>query len=137
MVTEPGREAVRRCRWCGRRFSVPKGPGRRREFCRQACRQRDYEARRGGRALVQDGDVLVLPRAAVHDLQDRLWLVEAAVDDARTAVDEAASSGAGRGGVGGTGGGAGGTGSFLGGAPPPPPPPPPGRGEKTFLDKRR
>jgi hypothetical protein len=43
---------------------------------------------------VQDGDVLVLPRAAVHDLQDRLWLVEAAVDDARTAVAEAASAAA-------------------------------------------
>jgi hypothetical protein len=94
MVTEPEKVVVRRCRWCGRRFEVEKGPGRPREFCRQACRQRDYEARRGGRQLVTDGDVLVLPRRAVHDLQDRLWLVEAAVDDARTAVDERASAGA-------------------------------------------
>lgn len=92
MVTEFDRVVVRRCRWCGRRFPVPKGPGRPREFCRQACRQRDYEARRGGRHLAGDGDVLVLPRRAVHDLQDRLWLVEAAVDDARTAVDEEASA---------------------------------------------
>src|SRR3954471_8547295 len=92
MVTEPGDAIVRRCRWCGRRFSAHHGPGRPREFCRQACRQRDYEARRGGRSLVQDGDVLVLPRITVHDLQDRLWLVEAAVDDARTAIGEAASA---------------------------------------------
>jgi hypothetical protein len=92
MVTESPRATERRCRWCGRRFPAPKGPGRPREFCRQACRQRDYEARRGGRALAQDGDVLVLPRAAVHDLQDRLWLVEAAVDDARTAIAESASA---------------------------------------------
>jgi len=38
----------------------------------------------------------VLPRAAAHDLQDRLWLVEAAVDDARTAIAEAASAAASR-----------------------------------------
>src|SRR3978361_1473894 len=92
MVTEPKEVAVRRCRWCGRRFPAATGPGRPREFCRQACRQRDYEARRGGRQLATEGDVLVLPRRAVHDLQDRLWLIEAAVDDARLAVDENASS---------------------------------------------
>jgi hypothetical protein len=93
-VTETGGPIERRCRWCGLRFPVPDGPGRPRQFCRQACRQRDYEARRGARHRVEDGDVLVLPRAAVHDLQDRLWLVEAAVDAACTAVTESASAGA-------------------------------------------
>ncbi|HSP36255.1 MAG TPA: hypothetical protein VLR26_00700 [Frankiaceae bacterium] len=71
---------------------MTKGPGRPREFCRQACRQRDYEARRGGRHISAGGDVLVLPRRAVHDLQDRLWVVEAAVDDARLALTERASA---------------------------------------------
>jgi hypothetical protein len=75
---------------------VTPGPGRPREFCRQACRQRDYEARRGGRHIGADGDVLVLPRRAVHDLQDRLWVVEAAVDDARLALTEGASARAAR-----------------------------------------
>jgi hypothetical protein len=83
---------LRRCRWCGSRFTIAQGPGRPREFCRQACRQRDYEARRGGRQRAEDGDVLVLSRTGVHGLQDRLWLVEAAVDDARTAVQESASA---------------------------------------------
>lgn len=92
MVTETDDVAVRRCRWCGRRFSVTQGPGRPREFCGQGCRQRDYEARRGGRQLASDGDVLVVPRRAVDELQDRLWLVEAALDDARTALDEDAST---------------------------------------------
>jgi hypothetical protein len=96
MVTEVGGTMERRCRWCGRRFPVVKGPGRPREFCRQACRQRDYEARRGGRHLGAEGDVLVLSRRAVHDLQDRLWVVEAAVDDARLALAEHASTRAAR-----------------------------------------
>jgi hypothetical protein len=75
---------------------VVAGPGRPREFCGQPCRQRDYEARRGGRRLVEDGNVLVLPRQSVRDLQDRLWIVEAAVTDARIALDERASAAAAR-----------------------------------------
>jgi hypothetical protein len=96
MVTEPAGQTDRRCRWCGRRFPVVAGPGRPREFCGQPCRQRDYEARRGGRRLVEDGNVLVLPRQSVRDLQDRLWIVEAAVTDARIALDERASATAAR-----------------------------------------
>lgn len=37
------------CRMCGVTFSQPDDPGRKREFCSNACRQRAYRAR-GGRA---------------------------------------------------------------------------------------
>jgi hypothetical protein len=38
------------------------------------------------------GDVLVLPRRVVRDVQDRLWVIETAVADAQQAVDESASA---------------------------------------------
>lgn len=40
--------------------------------------------------------MLVLPRQTVRDLQDRLWVVEAAVTDARIALEERASAAAAR-----------------------------------------
>ncbi len=46
-VTVTKQVIERRCEWCGRRFDVAAGAtGRPRKYCRQACRQRDYEARR-------------------------------------------------------------------------------------------
>ncbi|MDQ1631684.1 MAG: hypothetical protein QOC80_1656 [Frankiaceae bacterium] len=38
----------------------------------------------------------MLPRQSVRDLQDRLWIVEAAVTDTRIALDERASATAAR-----------------------------------------
>jgi hypothetical protein len=75
-VTKQGR-----CRWCGRPFDVAAGPGRPREYCRRSCRQRDYEARRRA-ADVGLGDAhLVMARAEVDTLHDRLYELEAAVED--------------------------------------------------------
>lgn len=70
-----------RCRWCGRRFEVRQGPGRPREFCRRSCRQRDYEARRRASELGLSDDELVLARHQLDDLRDRLYVLEAAVED--------------------------------------------------------
>lgn len=70
-----------RCRWCGRRFERRGGPGRPREFCRASCRQADYLARQR-RAEVGLGEAeLIVTRAALDALRDRLYVLEAAVED--------------------------------------------------------
>lgn len=71
----------RRCRWCARRFTVAPGPGRPREFCRRSCRQRDYEARRRAEEVGLSEHELVLTRQAMEELRDRLYVLEAAVED--------------------------------------------------------
>lgn len=71
----------RRCRWCGRRFPGRIGPGRPREFCRRSCRQRDYEARLRAAEVGLSDDELVLARHQLDDLRDRLFVLEAAVED--------------------------------------------------------
>jgi hypothetical protein len=72
---------LRRCRWCGRRFEVTGGRGRPREFCRRSCRQRDYEARRRAEDLGIGDAQLVVARAELDDLYDRLYVLEAAIED--------------------------------------------------------
>lgn len=74
-------DGQRRCRWCARKFEFRSGPGRPREFCRRSCRQRDYEARQRAAELGLSEDELILTRAALDDLRDRLYTLEAAVDD--------------------------------------------------------
>lgn len=73
--------AVRRCRWCGRPFTAVPGPGRPREYCRRSCRQRDYEARRRATELGLDDAQLVVARAELDALHDRLYELEAAIED--------------------------------------------------------
>ena len=71
----------RRCRWCARRFEVTPGPGRPKEFCRRSCRQRDYEARQRAVEVGLSEDELVMTRRAMDELRDRLYVLEAAIDD--------------------------------------------------------
>lgn len=72
---------ARRCRWCGRGFEVRPGPGRPRRFCKQGCRQADYIARqRVAEAGLSEAE-LIVTRAALDDLRDRLYVLEAAVED--------------------------------------------------------
>ena len=71
----------RRCRWCARRFPVTPGPGRPREFCRRSCRQRDYEARQRASEVGLSEHELVLTRQAIDDLRDRLFVLDAAIED--------------------------------------------------------
>ncbi len=71
----------RRCRWCGRGFTVRPGPGRPRQFCRRSCRQRDYEARQRAREVgLSEADVIVA-RAELDELRDHLWVLEQTVRD--------------------------------------------------------
>lgn len=79
------------CRWCGR--EVPDtGLGRRRQYCRQSCRQRAYEQRAliKGASLAPDAVVLSAEEAAA--LSDRVYQVRCAAEDVMTAVDEGADS---------------------------------------------
>ena len=75
-VTEP-----ERCRWCGRKLPDRAGPGRPREFCRQSCRQRDYESRLRSAEVGLSDRELVITRAELDALRDALYVVEAAVED--------------------------------------------------------
>ncbi|ETB16676.1 hypothetical protein O972_11670, partial [Mycobacterium avium subsp. avium 10-9275] len=67
--------------------------GRRRQYCRQSCRQRAYEQRsslnRHGAAAVPE-DAVVLSADDAADLSDRVYQVRCAAEDVATAVDEGA-----------------------------------------------
>ncbi|WP_375488537.1 hypothetical protein [uncultured Mycobacterium sp.] len=78
------------CRWCGRDVADT-GMGRRRQYCRQSCRQRAYEQRAlisGVDALPADAVVLSAREAA--ELSDRVYQVRCAAEDVATALDEGA-----------------------------------------------
>ena len=80
-AAKSGTEDLRRCRWCARPFTVVAGPGRPREYCRRSCRQRDYEARRQAVDLGIGDARLVVARADLDALHDRLYELEAAIED--------------------------------------------------------
>ncbi|MGH3524034.1 MAG: hypothetical protein ACRDU4_14745 [Mycobacterium sp.] len=82
------------CRWCGRDVA-DRGMGRRRQYCRQSCRQRAYEQRASingatGSALPPDAVVLSADEAA--GLSDRVYQVRCAAEDVATALDEGAGA---------------------------------------------
>jgi hypothetical protein len=64
--------------------------GRRRQYCRQSCRQRAYEQRAlvKGTAVPEDAVVLTAEEAA--ELADRVYQVRCAAEDVATAVEEGA-----------------------------------------------
>jgi hypothetical protein len=76
------------CPWCGRKFEVTSGPGRPRLYCRASCRQRDYEARRRAAELGLGEHELVVTRAELERLRDRLFLLQCAVEDAERELDD-------------------------------------------------
>lgn len=70
-----------RCRWCRRPIEVRPGPGRPREFCKAGCRQADYVARqRRAEAGLSEAE-LIVTRRALDELQDRIYVLEAAIED--------------------------------------------------------
>lgn len=79
--TGPDGEARRRCRWCARPLPERSGAGRPREFCRRSCRQRDYESRRRAAEVGLGEEELILARSSLHDLRDRIYVLEAAIED--------------------------------------------------------
>ena len=80
--TEPV-ERLLRCRWCRRVLAPPARTGRKREFCRQACRQWDWVARQRARDLELSETDLVIARSELDALRDDLYVLACAVDDAK------------------------------------------------------
>jgi hypothetical protein len=72
--------------------------GRRRQYCRQSCRQRAYEQRasinRGeaGGLPALPADAVVLSADDAADLSDRVYQVRCAAEDVATALDEGAAA---------------------------------------------
>jgi hypothetical protein len=71
--------------------------GRRRQYCRQSCRQRAYEQRatlsrgsNGDGAACLPPDAVVLSADDAADLSDRVYQVRCAAEDVATALDEGA-----------------------------------------------
>jgi hypothetical protein len=60
---------------------VVSGPGRPRAYCRRSCRQRDYEARsRAAEAGLGEAEVII-SRAELDELHDKLYELQAAIED--------------------------------------------------------
>jgi hypothetical protein len=69
--------------------------GRRRQYCRQSCRQRAYEQRasiNGAKGGSLPADAVVLSGVEAADLSDRVYQVRCAAEDVATALDEGAGA---------------------------------------------
>jgi hypothetical protein len=69
--------------------------GRRRQYCRQSCRQRAYEQRasiNGAKGTALPLDAVVLSADEAADLSDRVYQVRCAAEDVATALDEGAGA---------------------------------------------
>ena len=70
--------------------------GRRRQYCRQSCRQRAYEQRasinRGEAGAQLPADAVVLSADDAADLSDRVYQVRCAAEDVATALNEGAAT---------------------------------------------
>lgn len=81
-----------RCRYCRKVFAVASGPGRKKEFCSQACRQWDWVGRQRARELQLSEDELVVARAELDALYDDLFVLSCAVSDTERELTAGASS---------------------------------------------
>ncbi len=79
------------CRWCGREVA-DSGLGRRRQYCRQSCRQRAYEQRAQVKGTAVPEDAVVLTAEEAAELSDRVYQVRCAAEDVVTAVEEGAAA---------------------------------------------
>ncbi len=73
---------LERCAWCDEPLSAQSGVGRPRTYCRRSHRQRHYEARRLATAQGLKADEILLTREALEEWRDRIYILEAAIDDA-------------------------------------------------------
>ena len=88
-MTESSEE--RRCGWCRRVLPVRAGPGRPQVFCRQACRQASYVAGRRRDELGLSESELIVTRQALDELRDKLYVLEAAIEDVERDLADAES----------------------------------------------
>ena len=73
-----------RCGWCHRPLAQRPGAGRPRLFCTPSHRQRAYEARRRADELHVPADQCLVSVSDLSKLHDRLYRLEAAVEDVTT-----------------------------------------------------
>jgi hypothetical protein len=66
--------------------------GRRRQYCRQSCRQRAYEHRAAVRGTTLPVDAVVLSADEAARLSDRVYQLRCAAEDVSTAVSEGADA---------------------------------------------
>jgi hypothetical protein len=66
--------------------------GRRRQYCRQSCRQRAYEQRSAVKGTTLPTDAVVLSPDEAERLSDRVYQLRCAAEDVSTAVDEGADA---------------------------------------------
>ena len=78
---------VARCRWC-RRVLPPRGRGRPRVFCSQACRQWDWVGRQRAGELALGEHELIIAKDELDRLHDELYVLACAVDDAERDLDD-------------------------------------------------
>ena len=83
-----GSEEPRRCGWCRRVLPQAGSVGRPRRYCGQSCRQRAYEQRSATAKAGLPDDVVVVRRAELDGLQDRLYQLRCALEDVQTLLTE-------------------------------------------------
>ena len=83
-----GGGSERRCGWCRRVLPQQGSVGRPRQYCGQACRQRAYEQRSATAKAGLSGDVVLVTRAELDGLQDRLYQLRCAIEDVQTLLSE-------------------------------------------------
>jgi hypothetical protein len=82
-VGEEARGTDRRCRWCRHALPTQDGPGRRKEFCSQKCRQWDWVSRQRASELELSENELVMTREELDALKDQIYVLHCALTDAR------------------------------------------------------
>ncbi len=82
-----------RCSWCGGMLPSQSGSGRRRRYCGQSCRQRSYEQRALSVRAGLPAEAIVVTRAEVDHLQDRLFALRCALSDAGEVLADTATAG--------------------------------------------
>jgi hypothetical protein len=83
-----GEAVQRRCGWCRRVLPQQGSVGRPRLYCGQACRQRAYEQRNATAKAGLSADVVLVTRAELDGLQDRLYQLRCALEDVQTLLGE-------------------------------------------------
>ena len=63
--------------------------GRPRQYCRQSCRQQAYLSRKLAAAHALSDEEVVVRREHLEDLQDRVYVLQAALEDVATDLEAA------------------------------------------------
>ena len=77
-----------RCRWCRHALPPKDGPGRRKEFCSQRCRQWDWVSRQRATELELADNELVMTREELDSLKDQIYVLHCALADARNDLNK-------------------------------------------------